>query len=70
MIATVAELAALTVRDPGSLLLPGDVASLFRVDPKTVSRWALAGLIPSMKTPGGHHRFRADDVLAALGADQ
>lgn len=39
------------------LLTPGEVAKLFRVDPKTVTRWAAAGRIPSVRTPGGHRRF-------------
>lgn len=50
--------------DSGPLWTPGEVATLFRVDPKTVSRWALAGLLPSLRTPGGHHRFRDADVRA------
>lgn len=49
------------------LLTPGEVASLFRVDPKTVSRWAAAGRIGSIRTPGGHHRFRESEVRALLG---
>ena len=40
------------------LLTPGEVAALFRVDPKTVTRWASAGRIGSIRTPGGHRRFR------------
>lgn len=40
----------------------GEVATLFRVDTKTVARWAARGLLPSFKTPGGHRRFRAEDV--------
>jgi len=36
------------------LLTPGEVASLFRVDPKTVTRWAASGRITSIRTPGGH----------------
>src|SRR5260370_42324003 len=39
------------------LLTPGEVAALFRVDPKTVTRWAAAGRIHSIRTPGGHRRF-------------
>jgi len=32
------------------LLTPGEVAALFRVDPKTVTRWAAAGRIGSIRT--------------------
>jgi excisionase family DNA binding protein len=48
------------------LLTPGEVASLFRVDPKTVTRWATAGRIGSIRTPGGHRRFRESEVQALL----
>lgn len=48
------------------LLTPGEVASLFRVDPKTVTRWATAGRIGSIRTPGGHRRFRESEVKALL----
>jgi excisionase family DNA binding protein len=48
------------------LLTPSEVAALFRVDPKTVSRWATAGRIGSIRTPGGHHRFRESEVRAIL----
>ncbi|MGC5012598.1 BldC family transcriptional regulator [Streptosporangium sp. DT93] len=48
------------------LLTPGEVARLFRVDPKTVTRWASAGRIASIRTPGGHRRFREADVKALL----
>jgi excisionase family DNA binding protein len=48
------------------LLTPGEVASLFRVDPKTVTRWASAGRISSIRTPGGHRRFRESEVRALL----
>jgi excisionase family DNA binding protein len=48
------------------LLTPGEVASLFRVDPKTVTRWAAAGRIGSIRTPGGHRRFRESEVRALL----
>ena len=51
------------------LLTPGEVAALFRVDPKTVSRWALAGRITSIKTPGGHRRFREAEIQALLRGD-
>jgi excisionase family DNA binding protein len=48
------------------LLTPGEVASLFRVDPKTVTRWATAGRIGSIRTPGGHRRFRESEVKTLL----
>lgn len=48
------------------LLTPGEVATLFRVDPKTVTRWATAGRIGSIRTPGGHRRFRESEVTALL----
>ncbi|MGH3423912.1 MAG: BldC family transcriptional regulator [Nocardioidaceae bacterium] len=48
------------------LLTPGEVARLFRVDPKTVTRWANAGKLPSVRTLGGHRRFHESDVRALL----
>jgi excisionase family DNA binding protein len=52
------------------LMTPGEVAALFRVDPKTVSRWAIAGRIPSVRTPGGHRRFRESDVRSLLRGER
>ncbi len=54
----------------GRLLTPGEVATLFRVDPKTVTRWAAAGRIGSIRTPGGHRRFREAEVRALLEGDR
>jgi excisionase family DNA binding protein len=48
------------------LLTPAEVAALFRVDPKTVTRWAKAGLLTSIRTPGGHRRYKEDEVRAML----
>jgi len=48
------------------LLTPGEVAAMFRVDPKTVTRWAAAGRIGSLRTPGGHRRFRESEVRRLL----
>jgi excisionase family DNA binding protein len=48
------------------LLTPGEVALMFRVDPKTVTRWASAGRIGSIRTPGGHRRFREAEVRSLL----
>ena len=54
--------------DAEHLLTPGEVASLFRVDPKTVTRWASAGRIGSIRTPGGHRRFRESEVRSMLAS--
>ena len=48
------------------LLTPAEVASLFRVDPKTVTRWAKAGKLTAIRTLGGHRRYRASEVNALL----
>jgi excisionase family DNA binding protein len=52
------------------LMTPGEVAKLFAVDPKTVSRWANSGKITTVKTLGGHRRFRAAEIRAMLAASQ
>ena len=51
---------------PDELLTPAEVAALFRVDPKTVTRWTKAGKISSVRTLGGHRRYRADEVRHLL----
>ena len=51
---------------PEPLLTPGEVAALFRVDPKTVTRWAQQGKLSAVRTLGGHRRYRADEVSALL----
>ncbi|AZN30084.1 helix-turn-helix domain-containing protein [Flaviflexus salsibiostraticola] len=48
------------------LLTPSQVAALFHVDPKTVTRWANAGKLSSIRTLGGHRRFRRDEVERLL----
>jgi len=50
------------------LLTPMEVAALFRVDSKTVARWALEGRIGCIRTPGGHRRFYESEVRALLNA--
>ena len=52
-----------------SLMTPAEVAELFRVDPKTVTRWADAGKISAVRTLGGHRRYQRDQVLALLAAN-
>jgi excisionase family DNA binding protein len=54
-------------KDNDRLLTPGEVAEMFRVSPKTVTRWAAAGKISSLRTLGGHRRYREAEVRALLG---
>jgi len=48
------------------LLTPGEVAGLFRVNPKTVTRWANAGKLTPVRTLGGHRRYRRSEVERLL----
>ncbi len=48
------------------LLTPAEVAAMFRVDPKTVTRWAKAGKLSSIRTLGGHRRYRESEVRQLL----
>lgn len=52
--------------DTEPLLTPSEVASMFRVDPKTVTRWAKAGKLSAIRTLGGHRRYRESEVRALL----
>lgn len=49
------------------VLSPSEVAELFGVGAKTVTRWADSGLLPYFKTLGGHRRFRYSEVTALIG---
>ena len=48
------------------LLRPSDVAEMFGVDVKTVSRWANTGRLGFVRTLGGHRRYPAEEVRALL----
>jgi excisionase family DNA binding protein len=56
------------VSDSQVLMTPAEVAALFRVDPKTVTRWADAGKLTAVRTLGGHRRYRQDEVQNLLVA--
>ena len=56
------------MHDSQVLMTPAEVATLFRVDPKTVTRWADAGKLTAIRTLGGHRRFRQDEVQNLLVA--
>jgi excisionase family DNA binding protein len=50
----------------GRLLRTREVAMLFQVSERAVTDWARRGRIPSVRTPGGHRRYPADEVWALL----
>ena len=52
--------------EASSLLTPAEVAAAFKVDPKTVTRWAKDGKLNSIRTLGGHRRYLEAEVLAKL----
>ena len=47
---------------PETLLTPSEVAALFRVNPKTVTRWARSGKLTAIRTLGGHRRFKSSEI--------
>ena len=55
-------------QDAEALLTPAEVAAMFRVDPKTVTRWAKAGKLTAIRTLGGHRRYRSSEVTALLNS--
>ena len=52
------------------LLTTSEVAALFAVDSKTVSRWAIAGKLSAIRTLGGHRRYRASQIHALFDASE
>ncbi len=48
------------------MLTPADVAALFGVDAKTVTRWARAGKLTAVRTLGNHRRYPEGHVRALL----
>lgn len=50
-----------------ALLTAAEVAALFHVNSKTVTRWQVAGKLRAIKTLGGHRRYFADQVYLLLG---
>ena len=50
----------------GRLLRTREVAMLFQVSERAVTDWARKGRIPSVRTPGGHRRYPAEEIRALL----
>ena len=45
-----------------------EVSELFGVSVSTVTRWARQGLLKTLRTPGGHYRFPAEETRRAAQA--
>lgn len=56
----------MSIHVESDLLTPAEVAAMFRVSPKTVTRWARSGKLTALRTLGGHRRFRASEVKGLL----
>ena len=61
-----AHMATRLLENEERLLTTGEVAALWRVEPKTVTRWARKGKLNAIRTLGGHRRFRETEVRALL----
>jgi excisionase family DNA binding protein len=64
---TTQKVVRMSIETEPALLTPAEVAAMFRVSPKTVTRWARAGKLTALRTLGGHRRFRAAEVKDLLG---
>jgi excisionase family DNA binding protein len=58
----------LSPSDADALLTPREVAAMFRVSPKTITLWARTGKVSSVRTMGGHRRYRASEIRKLLEA--
>ncbi len=59
----------IAARSPRRYLSRRHVAELFGVSVSTVTRWAQRGLLATIRTPGGHYRFPAEETHRAAGAN-
>jgi predicted site-specific integrase-resolvase len=55
---------------PSGLMTSVEVARIFRVDPKTVNRWARSGKLRAVTTPSGRRLYRAEQIAELLREDE
>lgn len=53
---------------PDSLLTSYQVGTILQVNPSSVNKWVKDGRIPAFRTPGGHRRIRAADLVSFLNS--
>jgi CheY-like chemotaxis protein len=56
--------------EPNRLLTSHDVGRMLQMDPSSIVKWVNDGLLPAFRTPGGHRRVRAADLLVFLRQHQ
>lgn len=52
--------------EPDTYLSSHEVGAMLQCNPSSVNKWVKEGKIIAHKTPGGHRRMRAADVIAFL----
>ncbi|WP_067801416.1 BldC family transcriptional regulator [Actinomadura formosensis] len=60
----------MTEIEEDNLLTRAQVAALFNVRPRTVAEWGRVGRLQSIRTPGGHRRYRESEVRALLAGTE
>lgn len=55
---------------PSGLMTAAEVAAVFRVSARTVSRWERSGRLISIRTPSGRRRYRIAEVRALVAEQQ
>lgn len=56
--------------DSERLLTSHEVGALLQVNPSSVNKWVKEGRISAFRTPGGHRRIRARDLVEFLDGHQ
>ena len=52
--------------NPNRLITSYEASQLLQMDPTSVVKWVNDGILPAFRTPGGHRRIRAADLLAFM----